>query len=103
MVGFHVTITMDRSKRPEFFQTFDSLSRPGEREEGCLEQGLYDQVGWSTRLLWVEHWKSMALLEAHMRSSRFQTLIGAIEVLGHVESIKIMDFHPPAEVESSVP
>jgi quinol monooxygenase YgiN len=98
MIGFQIIITMDRRKRHEFFQTFESLSRPEAREEGCLDQGLYDQVGWSNRLLWVEHWKSMALLEVHMQSNRFQALVGAIEVLGQMENMKFMDFRAPATV-----
>lgn len=98
MVGFQIVITIDRSKCLEFFQTFESLSRPEDRAGGCLDQGLFDQIGWSNRLLWVEHWKSMSLLEAHMRSDRFQTLIGAIEVLGHMENMKFMEFHAPVGV-----
>jgi quinol monooxygenase YgiN len=99
MVGFQVIITMDHSRRHEFFQTFESLSRPEAREEGCLDQGLYDQIGWSNRLLWVENWKSIALLEAHMQSRRFQTIMGAIEVLGQVADIKILEFQAPAPVK----
>ena len=98
MVGFQIIITLDRSKRHEFFQTFESLSRPGDLEEGCLEQGLYDQVGWIDRLLWVEHWTSRTLLEAYMRSPRFQTLMGAVEVLGRMENLKIMEFGDQAVV-----
>ncbi len=98
MVGFQVIITMDRRQRHEFFQTFESLSRPEAREEGCLDQGLYDQIGWNNRLLWVEHWKSMALLEAHMQTGRFQTIMGAIEVLGRMENMKIMEFQAPVAI-----
>ena len=98
MVGFQIIFIIDRSKRHEFFQTFESLSRPEDRDDGCLDQGLFDQIGWNDRLLWGEHWKSMSLLEAHMGSSRFQTLIGAIEVLGQVENMKFMEFQAPVTV-----
>jgi len=92
MIGVEIIITMDRSKRFEFMQTFERLTRPEDREDSCLEQGLFEQIGWGNRLLWLERWTSQASLTERVASESYTTLMGAAEVLGTIEDIRTVEF-----------
>lgn len=95
MVGLEILISMERGKRNEFLQAFESLTRPQEGEVACLDQALFEQVGWGSHMLWTERWKTRALLERRMESERFRTLLAAADVLGTVEDLRLTEYGPP--------
>ncbi len=58
----------------------------------CIGQCLYEDVGKDNRFLWTERWTAIKALEDHMRSDQFKSLLGAIEILGEMEDIRIIEF-----------
>ena len=88
MVGFEIMVTVPRDKRQEFLQTCELLGEASCQDSACLRQTLFENVTLSNQFLWVEHWNDATLMDAHLKSSRFAVLLGAIAVLG--ESNKLM-------------
>lgn len=82
MVGFEITVNVPHDKRQEFLQTCELLGDASCRDPACLGQSLYESVTQTNQFLWVEHWSDAALMDTHLKSSRFGVLLGAIEVLG---------------------
>jgi quinol monooxygenase YgiN len=82
MVGFEILVDVPRDKRQEFLQTCELLGDASGRDPACLRQNLFESVTQSNLFLWVEHWNDPALMDAHLKSSRFGVLLGAIAVLG---------------------
>ncbi len=97
MIGVEIIIAMDRNKRLEFMQTFERLARAEDREDTCLEQGLFEQIGWGNHLLWLERWISQESLDARLASEQYTALMGAAEVLGTIEDIRTVEFTSSAE------
>jgi quinol monooxygenase YgiN len=64
-------------KRREVQQTLKSLASLILSEPGCLESGLYQQVGDETVFLLISAWQSRVALDDHLQSSRFSVLLGA--------------------------
>ncbi len=47
--------------------------------------------------LWRESWSSQAAMDERLRSVPVEALLGAIEVLGRMEEMKILEFLDPVE------
>lgn len=97
MIGVEIIIAMDRSNRLEFMQTFERLTRTEDREDTCLEQGLFEQIGWGNHLLWLERWISQESLDERIASERYTALMGAAEVLGTIEDMRTVEFTAAAK------
>lgn len=63
-------------KRRELQQTLKLLASLIRSEAGCLESGLYQQVGDETVFLLISTWQSRVALDDHLQSSRFSVLLG---------------------------
>jgi len=98
MVGFEILVKVPREKRQEFLQTCEIMGDDSCRDPACLRQTLFENVTQSNQFLWVEHWNDSALMESHLKSSRFGVLLGAIAVLGetnHLLRLETSEFNEP--------
>ncbi|MFC1829315.1 antibiotic biosynthesis monooxygenase family protein [Thermodesulfobacteriota bacterium] len=89
MFGFEIQIQLAKEKRREFLQAFEFLSC---KSKECIGQHLYEDLDQDDRFLWTERWMNLTALEDHMRSDRFKSLLGAIDVLGELENLDIVEF-----------
>ncbi len=92
MVGLEIQVRVAKEKRQEFLQTCDFLSQAKDQIVACVGQTLFEEVGELNRFLYVEQWTDSGLLESYLASDRFRTLLGAIEVLGKLEELRIVEF-----------
>ena len=92
MVGFEILVKLDPDKRQEFLHTFKLLTRPDKRSKECLGQNLFEDTGDSSRFMWFEYWEDPKTLEEHLKTDRFQSLLGAIDVLGTLEELRTVHF-----------
>ena len=92
MVGLEIQVRVAKEKRQEFLQTCDFLSQAKDRIGACVGQTLFEEVGELNRFLYVEQWTDSDPLESYLASDRFRTLLGAIEVLGKLEDLRIVEF-----------
>ena len=89
MVGLEILVRVPQENRHEFIQTFKLLSRGGKRAEECMSQALFENLSESNCFIWIEHWNDTRTLESHMETGQFQSLMGAIEILGTLEEMRI--------------
>jgi quinol monooxygenase YgiN len=45
----------------------------------------------------MEQWTSSNALEAHLKSDHFRSVLGAIEVLGELENLQLIEFKASPE------
>jgi len=64
---------------------------------GCLGCDVFETVGSSQRILYVEQWDSMKDLHAHIRSELYFHVLGAIELASKMPSIR---FHEVTQTKS---
>lgn len=77
MFTTYVKLQAMTEKRREVQQTLKSLASKILSEPGCLESGLYQQVGDESVFLLISAWQSRDELDDHLQSSRFSVLLGA--------------------------
>ncbi len=92
MVGLEIQVRVAKEKRQEFLQTSEFLAQAKDRKDACVGQTLFEEVGELNRFLYVEQWTDSDVLESYLASDRFRTLLGAIEVLGKLEDLRIVEF-----------
>ena len=91
MVALEILIRVMTDKRYEFLHTFQLFSRPNRRVNDCLGHRLFEEVKEPNRFLWHEDWRDFRKLEAHLRTDGFRELLGAIEVLGSMDGMRIVE------------
>lgn len=73
-------------------QTFDLLSKPPDKNHACVAKNLYENVAEDGRFIWVERWKDLKTLNNYMSSDHYRSLLGAIEVLGELVEMQVVEF-----------
>jgi quinol monooxygenase YgiN len=92
MVGLEIQVRVAKDKRQEFLQTCEFLAQAKDRIGAYVGQILFEGVGDPNHFLCVEEWTDSDPLESYLASDRFRTLLGAIEVLGKLEDLRIVEF-----------
>jgi quinol monooxygenase YgiN len=96
MIGLELAVQSDAAHRTELLQTLQNLTVEG--HDGCLECRVFEDVSVSSRFLWSQWWRSQRQLESHLGSVAFRTLLGAIKVLGTLESARTLDLQDATSV-----
>lgn len=91
MLGLQIRVRMPQEKRREFLQAGDFFSCRPFSSEACTQKKLFEDVGEQTRFLWVEQWSDLKSLEEYIKSERFHSLLGAIDVLGELEELSMVE------------
>ena len=86
MVGVEIHIRLEKEKRYEFLQAVRFCSLKCKEISACIEQMLYENVFEEGRFMWVEHWDNAESLKTHLQSDPFRALLGAVDVLGQIET-----------------
>jgi quinol monooxygenase YgiN len=98
MIGLELAVQSDPAQRIELTQTLQNLAREALTEGGCHECRVFEDVGGSGRFLWLQWWRSQRHLEEHLGSVAFRTLLGAIKVLGTLESARTVELQDSTSV-----
>ena len=99
-VGFEIVFWIEPKNRVEFLQTAECLMDSPHMVAGQADWGCFEKVGADNVFLWHECWRSRAELEERLESRPVTTLLGAIGVLGGMESVRILEFIEPRSLES---
>jgi quinol monooxygenase YgiN len=77
------------AKRREFAQSLLMLT--GSKDKRGSSSVVYEERDDLDHLLWVEEWADRSLLEQHLETDVFKTLMGALRTLATVEDCRIVD------------
>ncbi len=91
MIGLELAVTSDDRHRTELLQTLENLCYDQSRTGDCLECRVYERVPRSNDFMWHQWWRSERQLKGHLGSVAFRTLLGAIKVLGLLESARVVE------------
>jgi len=98
MIGLELSMTSDDRHRTELVQTLENLSHDQARVGDCLECRVYERVPRSNDFIWHQWWRSERQLEGHLGSVAFRTLLGAIKVLGTLESARVVELQDSTSI-----
>ena len=102
MIGFEILIQIEPEKRKEFLQAFNWFSRPEKKPKDCLGHRLFEDVIQTDHYIWIEGWTDLKTLGNYMKTERFQSFLGALEVLGSLEEMRFANFNPMRAGNGSV-
>lgn len=94
MVGLEIQVQLTKEKRREFIQAFEFLTC---KSSDCMGQYLYEDLNTDNRFLWMERWTNSNALDAHLKSDHFRSVLGAIEVLGELVNLHMLEFKAPPD------
>jgi quinol monooxygenase YgiN len=98
MIALELAGTADDRHRIELLQTLENLSKDQARMGDCLECQVYERIPQSNDFMWHQWWRSERQLEGHLGSVAFRTLLGAIKVLGTLESARVVELQDSTSV-----
>ena len=89
--GIEVTVRTRQTHRRELLQTLEDLrDRFAAGEADCVCD-FFEDLSEPNRFMWTEWWTRPEKVDQAMESRRFRTLLGAIKVLGTLESVRRLD------------
>jgi quinol monooxygenase YgiN len=91
MIGLELTIGAGPSSGLEMQQSLENLGREALAADSCQECRVFKDLQGGDRFLWLQWWRSQPELEQHFQSTAFRTLLGAIKVLGNLESARVVE------------
>ena len=91
MIDLNIHVEINPIHRQEFLQTVDMFRSQQAKDKARIGCSIYETVGTPNQFLWVEKWTDQSLLEDYMKSGRFKALLGAIQVLGELNSLHIAE------------
>ena len=59
---------------------------------------MYEEISRTETFLWMQWWRSERHLEEYLGSTRFRSLLGAIKVLGTLESARVIDLQDATSI-----
>ena len=91
MVGLQIMVTIQSGNRQEFLQAIDMLcSRQAKHSDGA-DDYIFEAVDTPNKFFYLKQWTDRRLLESFLKSNRFRALLGAIQVLGNLTSIQLVE------------
>jgi quinol monooxygenase YgiN len=97
MVGLEILISIQSGQRHEFLQTIDMFRSQQEKDKACIGCNIFETVGTPNQFLWLEKWTDQTTLDSYIKSSRFKALLGAIQVLGELNSLHLVEIEEPKD------
>ena len=98
--GIQIQLSTSQERRRELVQALVAFRSRVAAEDGTCE--IFEDLSRPNGFLWLQWWPSRERLEEHLRSGRLRLLLGAIEVLGHLESAWIVERSDCASLERVV-
>jgi quinol monooxygenase YgiN len=90
MVVIKVSAEILPQKRQEFLQVIEAMIVKAPDHGAGFSRRIYEELGRQNIFCYLEEWTSREALETHLKTDRFQALIGAMEVLGQIQDFKII-------------
>lgn len=99
MVGLEILVNIQSGKRQEFLQAVDMFCSRQATDNTCTGCTVFETVGTPNQFFWMEQWADRRSLDDYLKTERFRALLGAIEVLGELERMQVVELktHPDLE------
>lgn len=97
--GIEVAMRTSQIHRRELIQTLEGLKdRIAADESNCVCE-VFEDLREANRFLWSEWWPTLADADQAQASDRFHALLGAVKVLGTLESVRRVRQNSPDDSE----
>lgn len=98
VIGLELSVRSDAAHRRELLQTLQNLREEAVREGVAIECRVFEDLSGTNHFLWLQWWRTQQQLESHLCSLGFRTLLGAIKVLGVLESARTVELQDSTSI-----
>lgn len=102
MIGLELSVKSDSANRSELLQTLQHLRHEAIIGGTSHECRVFEDLSGPNHFLWLQWWRSQDQLQEYLRSVGFRTLLGAIKVLGTLESARTVELQDSTSVLNAV-
>ena len=90
MVGLQIMVTIQSGNRQEFLQAIDMLCSQQAKYSNSAYDNIFEAVETPNQFFYLIQWTDLNLLEKFLKTDRLKALLGAIQVLGKLETFQIV-------------
>ena len=102
MVGLQIMVTIKSGNRQEFLQAIDMFCSQqatySDRAEGCV----FEAVDTPNQFFYLKRWTDRKLLDNFLKTDRFRALLGAIQVLGKLKTIQLVELEELKDISNLI-
>ena len=91
MVGLEILVNIQSGKRQEFLQAVDMFGSRQAPDKPRTGGTVFEAVGTPNQFFWMEQWADRSSLDDYLKTEGFRALLGAIEVLGKLERMQVVE------------
>ena len=102
MVGLLIGVTIPSGNRREFLQAIDMLYRQQANYNDPADDCVYEAVNVPNEFFYLKQWTDRRLLDSFLKTERFRALLGAIQVLGKLKTIQLVELEELKDISNLV-
>ena len=91
MVGLQIMVTIQSGNRQEFLQAIEMLCSQQASHKDRAKDYVFESVDTPNHFFYLKQWTNRRLLDNYLKTDRFRALLGAIQVLGKLETIQLVE------------
>ena len=91
MVGLQIIVTIQSGNRQEFLQAIEMLFSQQASHKDRAKDYVFEAVDTPNQFFYLKQWTNRRLLDNYLKTDRFRALLGAIQVLGKLETIQLVE------------
>jgi quinol monooxygenase YgiN len=100
MVGLQIMVTIPSGNRQEFLQAIEMLCSQQVPHSDRADDCVFEAVDTPNRFIYLKQWSDRRLLENFLKSDRFRALLGAIQVLGKLKTIRLVELQELKDISN---
>ena len=102
MVGLQIMVTIQSGNRQEYLQAIEMLCSRQATDNDGADYYVFEAVDTSNRFFFFKQWTDRRLLENFLKTDRFRALLGAIQVLGKLTTIQLVELEDLKDISDLV-
>jgi quinol monooxygenase YgiN len=102
MVGLQIMVTIPSGNRQEFLQAIDMLCSQQMPHSDPADDYLFEAVDTPYRFICLKQWSDRKSLDNFLKTDRFRALLGAMQVLGKLETIRLVELEELKDISNFV-
>jgi len=102
MVGLLIMVTIQSGNRQEFLQAIDMLCSQQVTHSDRADDYVFEAVDTPNRFFFLKQWTDQKLLDHFLETDRFKALLGAIQVLGKLTTIQLVELEDLKDISNLV-
>jgi hypothetical protein len=102
MVGLQVMVTIQSDNRQEFLQALDMFCSQQTPDNDWAVDNIFEAVDTPNQFCYVKQCTDRRRLDDYLKTGRFRALLGAIQVLGKLKTIQIVELEELKDISDLI-